>query len=178
MCGPLCISLSQRGSLWPYHLGRALSYTILGAVAGMAGQYLLWHTNPWVKTLSLLFFALGFLWFTVEIFRSRTTPLASAFWQKILRLQTQSRFALGALSVFLPCGWLFYFVLAAGATQSAWTGALVLFLFWLSGLPALAGSTLFMKKAMQKAHPSKRRFAVLWLTLAGFYALFAHYLFH
>ncbi len=175
MCGPLCLSLSTRGSLWAYHLGRAISYTAMGAVAGSLGQRLLWHQNPLVQKIGLLFLALGFLWLSIDLYRQKTPQFAKSVWQKIMRLQTRSRFLLGLLSVFLPCGWLFYFLFAAAATQSAWSGGLVMFLLWMSSLPALVGSSWLMRDRLRKSQPQQQRIATLIITGCGFYALLAHY---
>jgi uncharacterized protein len=175
MCGPLCISLSQQGSLWPYHLGRLFGYVGAGALAGFLGQRLLWHQNPLIQKVGLLFMVFTFAWLAVDLYRQKTPQIAKSLWKKILKLQTKSKILLGTLSVFLPCGWLFYFLLAAAATQSPWSGSLVLFLLWLSGLPALAGSTWLMRQRLRTAQPAQQRIATVIITLAGFYALFAHY---
>jgi sulfite exporter TauE/SafE len=45
--------------------------------------------------------------------------------------------ALGTASAFLPCGWLWSFVLVAGATGGAVSGAFVMSALWLGSLPAL-----------------------------------------
>jgi sulfite exporter TauE/SafE len=177
MCGPLCISISNRGSLWPYHLGRVIGYSIAGAIAGALGQRLLWHQNSLVQGASMVFVGLAFLWLALDLFQNKTSQISKKIWKVILSIKTRSRFVLGLLSIFLPCGWLFYFLLAAAATQSPTSGALVLFLLWLSGLPALAGTTWLMRDRMQKVHPQQQRIATVIMTLAGMYALFAHYLF-
>lgn len=177
MCGPLCISISTRGSLWPYHLGRVIGYTTAGALAGSLGQRLLWHQNSLVQGASMVFVGLAFVWLALDLFQNRTSQISKKIWKGLLSIKTRSRFVLGLLSIFLPCGWLFYFLLAAAATQSASSGALVLFLLWLSGLPALVGSTWLMRDRMQKVHPQQQRIATVIMTLAGMYALFAHYLF-
>lgn len=175
MCGPICISLSTKGSLWPYHLGRFLSYTLMGAVAGSLGQHLLWHENEIVKWIGLSFMFFAFCWLSFDLYRQKTPQLAKSLWKTLFKIEHPSRLILGFLSVFLPCGWLFYFLLAAAATQSPWSGALVMFLLWSSGIPALAGASWLMRDRLRKAQPSQQRIATTIITLSGLYALFAHY---
>jgi sulfite exporter TauE/SafE len=55
-----------------------------------------------------------------------------------IQLALKSFFA-GAASGFLPCGWLYSFVILAITTQSAILGATLLLAFWLGTLPALVG---------------------------------------
>ena len=43
------------------------------------------------------------------------------------------------LTGFLPCGWLWAFVVAAAGTGSALGGALVMAVFWLGTVPAMTG---------------------------------------
>ncbi|MBY0384608.1 sulfite exporter TauE/SafE family protein [bacterium] len=176
MCGPICISLSTKGSLWPYHLGRFLSYTMMGAAAGVLGQRLLLHENKTIKWIGLSFLVVAFCWLSFDLFRQKTPELAKSVWKMVFKIQNPSRFLLGFLSVFLPCGWLFYFLVAATATQSPWSGALVMFLLWTSSLPALAGASWLMRDRLRKAQPSQQRIATTIITLSGLYALFAHYL--
>ena len=45
--------------------------------------------------------------------------------------------AVGLLSGFLPCGWLWAFVVTAAGTGSAWKGAAVMTAFWAGTVPAL-----------------------------------------
>jgi hypothetical protein len=46
-------------------------------------------------------------------------------------------FAIGLVTTWLPCGWLYLFVLVAAATASPLTAVLVMTAFWLGTLPAL-----------------------------------------
>lgn len=45
---------------------------------------------------------------------------------------------IGALTAFLPCGWLYIFALVAAGTGTAWQGAAVLVAFWVGTVPVLA----------------------------------------
>jgi len=43
----------------------------------------------------------------------------------------------GALTVFLPCGWLYAFLITAAATATPWQGATVMIMFWIGTVPSL-----------------------------------------
>lgn len=175
MCGPICVSLSTQGSLWSYHAGRGLSYSALGAIAGSLGNVLLIQSNSTVKILGALCLSGVLIWLTVHQWNSETFLWQQWIWKKINQFRNPSKFILGVSSVFLPCGWLYYFLAAAAATQSPWSGSLVMFLFWLSSLPALAGASLIMRGALQGAPQYKKRVATLIITLSGMYAIAAHF---
>jgi sulfite exporter TauE/SafE len=56
-----------------------------------------------------------------------------------LGMQALPRAALvGLLTVFLPCGWLYLFAIAAAGTGSPWWGAAVMGAFWLGTVPVLS----------------------------------------
>ncbi|MBX3378484.1 MAG: sulfite exporter TauE/SafE family protein [Phycisphaeraceae bacterium] len=46
-------------------------------------------------------------------------------------------FAIGLLTTFLPCGWLYTFVLTSAGTASPALGALLMAVFWIGTLPAM-----------------------------------------
>src|SRR5690606_26485689 len=55
----------------------------------------------------------------------------------------------GVLTALLPCGWLHGFVLAAAATRSASSGALLLSVFWLGTAPALLMSGTLARRVLK-----------------------------
>lgn len=57
----------------------------------------------------------------------------------IARLPVHSRaFAIGIVTTWLPCGWLYLFVLVAAATASPLPAVMVMLAFWIGTLPALS----------------------------------------
>lgn len=58
---------------------------------------------------------------------------------------------LGAVAPLLPCGWLWAFVATAGATGSAWQGAVVMAAFWAGTVPALAAVAIGAQRALGPA---------------------------
>ncbi|MBY0314051.1 MAG: sulfite exporter TauE/SafE family protein [Bdellovibrionales bacterium] len=176
MCGPICVTLSAKGSLWSYHLGRGLSYSLAGAISGAMGSFLSTQRSPELRWAGAFFLCGTLLWMTVHQWKGTTSAWQKWIWSQIHFHRDTSKMILGFSSVFLPCSWLYYFMAAAAATQSPWTGSLVLFLFWLSGLPALTGSSLILRQAVSQAPSRQRKVATLLITLCGMYAVVAHFI--
>lgn len=126
MCGPLACMLmpGKEDKSDPhvvstvYHLGRVLSYSALGFVAGSFGHFLVGFLEAsvirWLPWLLVLFFiALAFQWERLlpKIAALNRWTLSLHTWMR-KRSRTQAAAALGLATPLLPCGPL-YFVLAA-----------------------------------------------------------------
>lgn len=160
MCGPLAILASStpnhHGS-WKqlfatYHLSRLLGYLLLGMIAGSIGAALdLSGTLLGVqRTAALLaggamivigIFAVVRFWGGQAFHFSLPAPLQRMLrevHQRLNRLTPVPRAAgIGLLTVFLPCGWLYAFVITAAGTAHPLFGGVVMLSFWLGTLPAL-----------------------------------------
>ncbi len=185
MCGGLVSSVSSNKKLWfSYQAGRLFSYLLLGSLAGLLGQSAVKNTIygflPWLVALTL---GLGLIWMGVKSLPgaphfSKLSLLYSTLFSKVWKMFSIQTLALGMrniligfLSGFLPCGWLYSFVLAALATQKVWTGALVLFFFWLGTLPALSLSGYFTHKIIRPLTQRVPKLSAIILILAGFLTL-------
>lgn len=85
---------------------------------------------------------------------------------------------IGLLTVFLPCGWLYTYVLAAVASKSAFAGALIMLLFFLGGLPALLAMPWMIKKTIERSTLRQKKIASGILILAGIYNIISFYYLH
>ncbi len=161
MCGAIAtvVGAAQGGSprwrrLAAYHGGRALAYGTLGAIAGTAGAGLdraalatsgAHDVARIVMGATLLVFALRPLlarWRAgTATVRLRRGPARTAGW--LARALADRRgtgcASVGVLTGAMPCGWLWSFALAAAATATPGSGALVMLAFWLGTLPSLLG---------------------------------------
>jgi uncharacterized protein len=117
-------------ALVPYHLGRVVTYAMLGALAGAGSAALL---PRWMGTVLLLAGA--------ALFLLRGLSATPAFWARAVRGMAQrargSRFLLGMALGFLPCGFLYAALTIAAAGQSAWAGAAGMAAFGLGTVPTL-----------------------------------------
>ncbi|MCA9295551.1 MAG: sulfite exporter TauE/SafE family protein [Phycisphaerales bacterium] len=163
MCGGIvmmCVHADEPGAkvhLRPhvaYHLGRAITYTGLGIVAGALGRALdlgggavgVGRTAAIVAGVLML--GIGAI-ALLQIFGVRVTagrlpaPLSKLF-QRAYRMAftlpvTVRAGTIGLLTGLLPCGWLYAFVLAAAGTAHWMTGGLVMLVFWAGTVPILLG---------------------------------------
>lgn len=183
MCGGL-VTMSARSSVQQalYHFGRLAMYSALGFLSGMMGESAAVHLPEAASTaaawgLALSFIVLGWMgWkgsgWHISLPGAR---FLSALSQRLFALLGQASktsrnlfsLAAGALSIFLPCGWLYSFVLAAVSTADPVRGALLMSVFWAGTLPALAVFPWVLRKAAVFPEALAPRISSLLLMAAG-----------
>jgi sulfite exporter TauE/SafE len=188
MCGGIAAALSLGGSgspavTWAYHAGRISSYTLLGALLGLAagsidinawtiglrylaGLLLLGmglYVADWWRGMVMLERAGAHLWKPVQRFSSRWLPVRH--WSQ--------GYALGLCWGLMPCG-LIYSALAWAATaQHAPTSALMMLLFGVGTLPAML-ATSFGAEGLQAflRRRGLKLFIALLLIVSGIWTLY------
>lgn len=161
MCGPFVLAqlperpegrggwYLMRGALFPYHLGRATTYTLLGAMLGEFGRGLGAATalQP-VLTGFLLLAALLFLFQALAGIGVMSAGIGGALGRRVgmtlARLgaamagrRRLGGYALGVALGFLPCGLLYGALAAAAGTGSPWLGAAAMAAFSIATMPSL-----------------------------------------
>lgn len=159
MCGPFVVlACGSRGgtgrlSLTGYHGGRLTTYLVLGAIAGGAGQTVT-RTGDWlgVSQLATMMAGIGMLAAgIVAVLRLRGIALPHPRWptgvtslvQRVFRTTarwpTAARaYSVGLATTWLPCGWLYAFVLVAAGAGSMLGAVGVMAAFWVGTLPILS----------------------------------------
>jgi sulfite exporter TauE/SafE len=174
MCGPIACGLSEKGNVFYYHMGRLLSYVGGGALFGFLGNNLFQLAPLPLKVL--LAFVLSAFFIAPWLPNLKIDlGLNKLIWM-ILKRRPQV-FIVGFLSAFLPCGWLWTFYAGAAASGSAWSGALVTLVLWLSTLPALSLLPQLLKTQTRSLDPRRALIVRGVLTTAGVYAIWSHVLF-
>ncbi len=156
MCGPFV--LAQVGArrapglrraaglmLLPYHLGRATTYVLLGAVlAAPIGLGLQWAELRWAPAAMLFLAAAFFIWQALRSWgvlpapRVTTTIGLARFAGPLFAQPTGWRgYALGVVLGFLPCGLLYSALAAAAATADPLAAAIAMLGFVLGTMPML-----------------------------------------
>lgn len=178
MCGGLTAIASgeSKKSLYAYHFARLLGYLLLGSAAGYLGHQLVDQEFSQVLSwASAGLIALALIISGINLFRGRSLHI-SGFTGKLIRKLVPSAMKLtgakraasiGISSVFLPCGWLYTFVVAAASTQSLWAGGAVLLAFWMGTLPALLASGLGLNFAFSKLQGFTRTSVAILLVILG-----------
>ena len=151
-----------------YHIGRLWTYLILGVVAGVTGKALgLIGDGVGLQSAAARF--AGFVLITLGVWRicrmliGESVPQSSSHsirhWTNRLsshlaRFVAKSRpliarqtliprsIAFGAVTVLLPCGWLYLFVIFASGSGSILSAMGVMVAFWLGTIPSLVALVL------------------------------------
>ena len=185
MCGPIAITVHTRiGYLPLYHFGRLASYLMLGVLAGMLGERFLSNSYPLMSTVSLILLSLFLVYTGYNLLRGKRLELIpDRFVTSLLTIParwslTQKRplasLTLGLVNGFVPCGWVYIFVIGAAASKKPLYGGAVLLIFWLGTVPALSFLPFFYKRSMRIAPGKLSMIAGIILIIAGL----ANFAFH
>jgi sulfite exporter TauE/SafE len=160
MCGgvvALCVGVEgSAGRPWlshaAYHLGRLATYAGLGVASGAVGAAidLSGGAVGLPRAAAVVAGALMISFGAAVLLRARGVRLGCmrlpGWLQRIFqrglafaaeRPAAQRSLLVGLLTAFLPCGWLYAFVITAAGTGSASRGALVMAVFWAGTVPVL-----------------------------------------
>lgn len=173
MCGGIVIAYTSTkvGDTWSktkqttshilYSLGRIVTYMIIGSIFGYFGQVvtisktasgmLLLVTGILMVLVGISL--LGKLKFLTSIEHSvSTSPWYQVTFKKLIHTDSLvSFFLLGMLNGLLPCGFVYFFAITAISTGSMLGGALVMFIFGMSTIPALFSLGFFVGIFKQSA---------------------------
>ncbi len=146
---PKSSKISQSGAHLLYSFGRVVTYSILGALFGALGGVVLFSNNA---NGALLIFAgiamilaglslMGKIKFLTLIEHSfSSSPIYKNAFKRVLNSKSNmSFFILGMLNGLLPCGFVYFFAITAASTADPLYGALVMFIFGISTIPAMFG---------------------------------------
>ena len=165
-----------------YSSGRILTYTILGTMFGYIGGV---ATFSNLTNGILLIIAGGFMVLAGLSLSGKIKFLTliehsfanNAWYTNIFRqlLQTKSLFSffiLGMLNGLLPCGLVYFFAITAASTANPFYGALVMFIFGVSTVPALFSLGFFVGIYKNgKLRNNMIRLAAIAVVIFGFYTI-------
>ncbi len=183
MCGPLSCSLigQRKGrSVLPahgvYHVGRLLSYSLLGALAGGLGSRVVaWvgenpaRYAPWA--MAAFFVALAFNLDGLFTKWQAKSGIGRGIVQRAYRLSGYTRgFSLGVLTPLIPCGPLYLMLWATTLSGSVGQGALVMFCFAAGTMPLMllaqsGWAWLSLRMDAKKLNYLRRGFALVAVAL-------------
>ena len=162
MCGPIALALpipkSSNLSFITgrilYNVGRALTYSVMGAVFGLLGGRIIFSGLQQALSITLGLIIL-FTIFLPSKYKQKFISLS--FIQKINRpirreigilfnqATFSSMFLIGLLNGFLPCGFVYIGLAGATASGDAVSGGAFMFLFGLGTFPAMFAASVFGK---------------------------------
>lgn len=190
MCGPLALWATgggtQRGTMSAYHIGRLTTYLIAGAVAGILGSALnlggevAGYQMLAAKVAGVVLIIVGVqrlislhprLQFAITAENpSRVAALLQKAKPLLVKRGPRGRAYLGGLlTTWLPCGWLYLFVLLAAGTGGLASALTVMAAFWVGTLPALTAVWLGARSIVPRMGTSLPVVAGILLIVTGLY---------
>jgi sulfite exporter TauE/SafE len=184
MCGPLSCNFRKRENFVSYHIGRLVSYLSIATLLFYGSHYFLDTDSRALKAGASIFF--GFLFIVFGLLQLQILPRQKQlsfrffkFQHKILEnyklLLNQFPVLLGLLTGLFPCGWLYSFLLMSSQMKSLPQSLGIVFIFWMTSLPAFFVFTGFMTQLIQKSPVSHQRISAVVLIVAGIFSIFGHW---
>lgn len=150
MCGGLVTATCERSNdVFRYQGGRLLGYMLLGALAGILGNFLSFKDYPaGFSLIPAIFMGLIFIYMGIRKFLNKKieVPLPGflkkiyfSSWEKLVKNNrgVSRSFFVGFISIMLPCGLLYGVALGTVALQSLPLSLVSVFFFWLGTLPSM-----------------------------------------
>ena len=169
-----------------YHLGRLITYTTLGLLAGLLGAMVnLASALAGLQPVATSIAGAIMIWFGLSILLRRSgikipkMPLPGFLQRLATRGHTSAMHlpplmragVIGLLTTLLPCGWLYAFVVVAAGTASPLTGALVMLAFWVGTLPILIALGTGLQHGLGALGRKLPVITSIIVVIAGMYAL-------
>jgi uncharacterized protein len=184
MCGGLiAASTHSTRSIITYHLGRLTGYCLVGGLSGWLGYFIVPKHGTLLSNVFMAGISIYFIVWGISIFKQKTSLLhfnnkfIENIFSKILRKNIMEPTVINAtlvgfMSVFLPCGWLYSFVIATMPLKSPLMSMFFLSLFWAGTLPALGLSPVILRKVLTPMKEHLPKISGIVLILAGLGSLF------
>ena len=169
-----------------YHLGRLWTYLTLGAIAGLAGSLIdmgglalgVQHLATYLVGGMMIVFGIKLLLTATgkKTFRFRV-PKRLARYVGVVTRRVSSwpalprAFVIGTTTTLLPCGWLYLFIATAATTHNPLTACVVMFIFWIGTLPALAAVGVGIKTGLGPLRQHMPVVTSLLVLLVGLFTL-------
>ena len=189
MCGPLAMSLPLGGQTAVgrigggliYNAGRIATYTWLGLVLGLVGDFLI--TPKVQSTLSIVFGAGILLYLLLPAHTKKSMATKSPAQGFFITLRRQlgkllstptagSLFGIGLLNGLLPCGMIYLALTSSFLTGSAFNGGLFMASFGAGTLPAMLAVVFFGSYLSQQIRLNLRKTIPVFLACMAILLLF------
>ncbi|MEM8670620.1 MAG: sulfite exporter TauE/SafE family protein [Planctomycetota bacterium] len=193
MCGPFALWATSGGknmrAVSGYHLGRLTTYLSAGLAAGVVGTAIsvggqlagFQLVAAKLAGILLIVWGLGKLAMQFPSISKRLSrssenrPSRIAGFIAHARPLVNSRgdfgrgYLGGLLTTWLPCGWLYLFVLLAAGTGDVMLAVATMGAFWLGSLPALTGLVMGARSIIPRFRPALPIVGAVVMVLTGVY---------
>ena len=174
------VAASRRGTVLPaaqFLIAKTAAYTLLGAVLGAVGARIPLRLQGWLLLAAALFMlAMAAQTLGLQTLVARLMPVAPKRLQRYIRGRSRrgdrwGPAALGALTVFLPCGITLAMEAVAVASGDALAGALVMLVFTLGTAPLFLALGLTIGRLGQAGGRAFRPVAALLMAAIAVFTL-------
>lgn len=182
MCGPFSCNFRQGTDFFSYHLGRLVSYLLLGIALFYGFHFFLDSDSRPVKLGASVVFGVLFILFGLE--RLKLLPGAPRrpvnlkiyrVYFKFIEKNKKFPVVLGLLTGLFPCGWLYSFLMLSTQMKTAGMALLLIFIYWLAALPAFLVFTGFMKNLINNSPVRHQMISGVVLIMAGIFSIIGHW---
>lgn len=184
MCGPISCNFKKQKDFFSYHIGRLISYLVIGLIFYHGAHFFLDTGSRHLKMAASLFFGIILVYFGLNqwgTFKSQSSGKMNKFSK--LHFHILKKFSpaqkipllMGLLTGLFPCAWLYSFLLLSSQMPSFYECLLVIAVFWLSSLPAFAILTGFMRHLIQRSPFSYQKISGFVLIAAGLFSIIGHW---
>lgn len=180
MCGGLVTATCERShDVFRYQGGRLLGYMILGALAGVLGNFLSFKEYPaGFSLIPAIFMGLIFIYMGLRKLMNKKieVPLPGflkklyfSLWEKLVKNNrgVSRSFFVGLISIMLPCGLLYGVALGTVALQSLPLSLVSVFFFWLGTLPSMVVAPELFRNIIQPLAKKLPRTSAVTLMMLG-----------
>ena len=187
MCGPIAMALPYQDrtplrtgfNILQYHMGRIVTYALLGGIIGLVGQgiYLAgmqkaFSIGAGVLLLAAAILSLKFMnrFMTIRVVDRFFQRLKTAIAIQLQKRSSSSIFIIGLLNGLLPCGLVYMAIVGAVSTGSALSGMAYMALFGAGTVPLVLAASVAGTFASLKLRNTLRKMVPVFLF--GFALLF------
>lgn len=184
MCGPIAFVLPvernrplyQSAQIASYHLGRLISYAVIGFVFGLFGRGLVlfgWQQNMSIVIgILMILVVIGIYapvkkWSLTPWLYGKVGLFKSKFGYFLKRRQPYAFLVMGILNGFLPCGLVYMALLGAMLTGDAVTGSGFMALFGMGTVPMMTFAVFSAGKLKGKFRMGVQRMLPILLLIFG-----------
>lgn len=181
MCGPFSCNFRQGTDFFSYHLGRLVSYLLLGLLLFYGVHFFLDADSRPVKLGASVIFGVLFILFglaRLNLLGRASRPVNLKFYRIFYGfIEKNKKFpvVLGLLTGLFPCGWLYSFLMLSSQMKTPQLSMLMIFIYWLAALPAFLVFTGFMKNLIRSSPLRHQTISGVVLIIAGFFSIIGHW---
>lgn len=169
----------RSNDVFRYQAGRLLGYLLLGALAGVLGNFLSFKEYPaGFSLIPAIFMGLIFIYMGLRKFLNKKieVPLPGFLkklyftsWERLVKNNrgVSRSFFVGLISIMLPCGLLYGVALGTVALQSLPLSLVSVFFFWLGTLPSMVVAPELMRNIIRPLSAKLPKTSAVALMMLG-----------